>query len=109
MRRSVVLCGAAVLTVWATAVATVSQPPSFPSSVAEAPSTKHPAPSTEHSAHSTQHPAPSTSTSPKRLASANRELIEQYCLTCHDNDKEKGGLTLETFDPTRAELRADVA
>jgi hypothetical protein len=137
MRRSVVLCGAAVLTVWATAVATVSQPRSFssssplaeaPSTKHQAPSTKHPAPSTEHSARSTKHPAPSTehsarsteppapstehparSTSPKRLASAKRELIEQYCLTCHDNDKEKGGLTLETFDPTRAELKADVA
>ena len=32
-----------------------------------------------------------------------REVIEQYCLTCHDDDKQKGELTLETFDPDKAE------
>ena len=30
-------------------------------------------------------------------------------MPCHDNDKEKGGLSLEKFDPARAELSADVA
>jgi hypothetical protein len=38
-----------------------------------------------------------------------RELINEYCVPCHDNDKEKGGLTLERFDPARAELSADIA
>src|SRR5262245_10334731 len=36
-------------------------------------------------------------------------IIEQYCLECHDNDKQKGELTLETFDPSKPEQRADVA
>ena len=30
-------------------------------------------------------------------------------MVCHDDDKEKGGLSLEKFDPARAELHADVA
>jgi cytochrome c553 len=38
-----------------------------------------------------------------------RAVIEQYCLTCHDNDKQKGDLTLEAFDPAKADQRADVA
>ncbi|MBA3641206.1 MAG: DUF1592 domain-containing protein [Acidobacteria bacterium] len=42
-------------------------------------------------------------------ASDVRTLIAEYCVVCHDNDKEKGGLTLEKFDPARAELSADVA
>jgi hypothetical protein len=42
-------------------------------------------------------------------ASAQRELVNEYCVPCHDSDKLKGGLTLEQFDPARAELNADVA
>src|SRR5436190_23526141 len=38
-----------------------------------------------------------------------RAVIEEYCLTCHDDDKQKGELTLEKFDPAKAELSADVA
>ena len=38
-----------------------------------------------------------------------RTLIEEYCLTCHDDDKEKGGLSLQSFDPARADQSADVA
>lgn len=38
-----------------------------------------------------------------------RELIADFCVTCHDDDKEKGGLTLEKFDPGRAEMNAAVA
>jgi len=40
---------------------------------------------------------------------AQRTVITEYCLTCHDNDKKKGGLTLETFDPARAHENGDVA
>src|SRR5688572_32870289 len=38
-----------------------------------------------------------------------REVIEQYCLTCHDNDKQKGDLTLEAFDPDKADAHPDIA
>lgn len=38
-----------------------------------------------------------------------RGVIENYCLECHDDDKRKGELTLETFDPAKPEARPDVA
>ncbi len=44
-----------------------------------------------------------------RSASDTRTVINEFCVPCHDNDKEKGGLTLEKFDPARAELSADIA
>ena len=31
------------------------------------------------------------------------------CLTCHDNDKQKGELTLEAFDPDKADAHPEVA
>jgi uncharacterized protein DUF1592/uncharacterized protein DUF1588/uncharacterized protein DUF1587/uncharacterized protein DUF1595/uncharacterized protein DUF1585/cytochrome c len=40
---------------------------------------------------------------------AQRAVVGEYCLTCHDDDHEKGGLSLEKFDPARAELNAEVA
>ena len=40
---------------------------------------------------------------------AQRAVVGEYCLTCHDDDHEKGGLSLETFDPARAELNAEIA
>src|SRR5687768_3166745 len=42
-------------------------------------------------------------------ASSDRAVIEQFCLECHDSDKAKGDLVLETFDPAKAEQRAEVA
>ena len=42
-------------------------------------------------------------------ASEQRALIDEFCVTCHDADKEKGGLNLEKFDPARAENSAEVA
>jgi hypothetical protein len=36
-------------------------------------------------------------------------VINEYCVTCHDSDKQKGGLTLEAFDPARPEKSAAVA
>jgi Protein of unknown function (DUF1587)/Protein of unknown function (DUF1595)/Planctomycete cytochrome C len=38
-----------------------------------------------------------------------REVIEQYCLQCHDQDHAKGDLVLETFDPAKAEQRGEIA
>jgi Protein of unknown function (DUF1592)/Protein of unknown function (DUF1588)/Protein of unknown function (DUF1595)/Protein of unknown function (DUF1587)/Protein of unknown function (DUF1585)/Planctomycete cytochrome C len=38
-----------------------------------------------------------------------RSIIENYCLECHDDDKQKGDLTLEAFDPLRPEQRPEVA
>ena len=41
--------------------------------------------------------------------SEQKALLDDYCITCHDNDKEKGGLSLEKFDPAKPEANADVA
>ncbi|HEX6462979.1 MAG TPA: DUF1587 domain-containing protein, partial [Vicinamibacterales bacterium] len=38
-----------------------------------------------------------------------RAVIENYCLQCHDEDHAKGDLVLETFDPGRANARAETA
>jgi cytochrome c5 len=38
-----------------------------------------------------------------------RAVIEEYCLTCHDQDHAKGDLVLETFDPAKADQRAAIA
>ncbi|MGH9312200.1 MAG: DUF1592 domain-containing protein, partial [Vicinamibacterales bacterium] len=63
-------------------------------------------------------PATQAERKPPRLAvshtstltqQSQRALIEEYCLTCHDDDKEKGGLSLQSFDPARADRAADVA
>jgi len=40
---------------------------------------------------------------------SSRQVIEQYCLTCHDDDKQKGELTLEAFDPERVDAHPEVA
>ena len=41
--------------------------------------------------------------------SEQKALLDDYCITCHDNDKEKGGLSLEKFDPAKPEANAEVA
>ncbi|MEO6213168.1 MAG: DUF1592 domain-containing protein [Vicinamibacterales bacterium] len=51
---------------------------------------------------------PSTSHVARRTSDA-RSVINDFCVTCHDNDKEKGGLTLETFDPAHAERHGEIA
>src|SRR5215471_16559891 len=38
-----------------------------------------------------------------------RAVIENYCLQCHDADHAKGDLVLETFDPAKADQRAETA
>jgi len=38
-----------------------------------------------------------------------RAVIDNYCLQCHDADHAKGDLVLETFEPAKADQRADVA
>jgi mono/diheme cytochrome c family protein len=40
---------------------------------------------------------------------AQKAVIAEYCLECHDSDKAKGGLVLEKFDPSRAEQNAEIA
>jgi hypothetical protein len=63
-------------------------------------------------------PVPAHGTSPPgSVAAASNALspqdaqfvIGEYCLTCHDNDKEKGGLTLEAFDASAPEKSPVVA
>jgi hypothetical protein len=36
-------------------------------------------------------------------------LIDEYCLTCHDDDKEKGGLSLQRYDVARADRNAEIS
>ena len=50
-------------------------------------------------------PVPAHSPAPM----AGRVVIEQYCLQCHDEDKKKGELSLEAFDPAKAEANPEVA
>jgi mono/diheme cytochrome c family protein len=38
-----------------------------------------------------------------------RQVIEQYCLQCHDDDKQKGELTLEAFEPAKADAQPEIA
>ena len=40
---------------------------------------------------------------------AQKTVISDFCLTCHDDDHAKGGLTLEKFDPGRAAENAETA
>ena len=96
MARSVVLCGAAVLAVWATAVTgrALSASPAARSAPAPVPVPT----STVAAANRLPSPAPDL-----------RAVMEDFCITCHDNDKETGGLSLEAFDPSRPERNADVA
>src|SRR5215471_16044788 len=44
----------------------------------------------------------------ERRESNPRAVIETYCLECHDDDKQKGELTLEHFDPSKPEQRPEV-
>jgi uncharacterized protein DUF1592/uncharacterized protein DUF1588/uncharacterized protein DUF1587/uncharacterized protein DUF1585/uncharacterized protein DUF1595/cytochrome c len=47
---------------------------------------------------------------PRLLPAAEQKaVLDEYCVTCHDNDKEKGGLSLESFDPAKAEAKAEIA
>ncbi|MBA2305120.1 MAG: DUF1592 domain-containing protein [Acidobacteria bacterium] len=106
MRRSVVLCGATILAAWTSAIITRAERALLPaaSTPIGTPSTEHlAAPSTQHRASSTELAAPSTA------PAAQRNLINDFCVTCHDNDKAKGGLTLEAFDPALAGKNAEIA
>jgi hypothetical protein len=38
-----------------------------------------------------------------------RAVIESYCLECHDDDHQKGDLSLERFDPSKPEARPETA
>jgi Protein of unknown function (DUF1592)/Protein of unknown function (DUF1588)/Protein of unknown function (DUF1595)/Protein of unknown function (DUF1587)/Protein of unknown function (DUF1585)/Planctomycete cytochrome C len=42
-------------------------------------------------------------------ALSDKAVIEQYCLECHDADHAKGDLVLETFDPAKADQRAEIS
>jgi Protein of unknown function (DUF1587)/Protein of unknown function (DUF1595)/Protein of unknown function (DUF1592)/Planctomycete cytochrome C len=64
------------------------------------------APSAMSGAHGVPRPAPAHA--PAKTPGP-RAVIETYCLECHDDDKQKGDLTLETFDPSKPEQRPEVA
>src|SRR5688500_9010999 len=36
-------------------------------------------------------------------------IIEKHCLTCHDDTRKRGGLTLANFDVATAEQHAEIA
>ncbi len=66
--------------------------------------------STAPSAMSRAHAAPTLATAHAPAGPADgRAVIENYCLECHDDDHQKGDLTLETFDPSKPEQRPEVA
>ncbi len=57
--------------------------------------------------------APKALVAPRRVAgmpaAAQAELIDTYCLNCHNDNRRVGGLSLEHFDPTHAEQDAATA
>src|SRR5262245_30843992 len=44
----------------------------------------------------------------QRPESAQRALVSQYCLTCHNNRAQTGGFSLEGLDPDRPEANPEV-
>ena len=41
-------------------------------------------------------------------AQTERPLLQRYCVTCHNDRLETGGLSLDGVDPTNAAAHADV-
>lgn len=54
----------------------------------------------------TASPAAARATTPAARAN---EIIEEYCLVCHNDKRRVGGLSLEAFDVARAHEQADLA
>ena len=54
-------------------------------------------------------PRPAPPARPPLRPADPRAVIENYCLECHDDDHQKGDLSLETFDPSKPELRPATA
>ena len=132
MQKPVVVCAAAMLAVWTTAVvsranrAPSASVPAFAKATARKPASASaeatadrlsasvpalPASVPAFAKATARKPASAfaEATADKPSSSDPKLLIDEFCVPCHDNDKEKGGLTLEAFDPARAELRGDVA
>jgi hypothetical protein len=105
MRRALfILLGSAV------AAAAIARPAAQPT-----PSRVVPRDAGAPAARSGMRPVPAHASVPAPLASrpaprdlSGKEVIETYCLECHDADKAKGDLVLEGFDPARVEQRADL-
>src|SRR5688572_8265418 len=97
MRHPVVtLFGAGVVT------AAIAAGTSLPGRAADAARVSTPIrPVPAHASAPVSGPAPAT-LSPKAV-------IDEYCLTCHDKDKQKGELTLEGYDPDKADARPDIS
>jgi mono/diheme cytochrome c family protein len=60
-------------------------------------------------------PAPSrpgttaSAVSPRATATVNqRQLVQQYCVTCHSERAKTGGLVLENLDPQNTAANADI-
>jgi len=66
-------------------------------------------PAAERPARAARPLSPAHSPSGTLPVTAQRALISEYCLTCHDEDHKKGELSLEKFDPGKADQSADVA
>jgi hypothetical protein len=46
---------------------------------------------------------------PPAGAEAERELIDKYCLTCHNFDRNAGGLSLLLLDPAAVNVQSAIA
>ena len=55
-------------------------------------------------------PAPSGTATPQKTVNSinERELVQQYCVTCHSDRAKTGGLTLERLDPETTAGHAEV-
>jgi mono/diheme cytochrome c family protein len=93
MRRACVLLAAAVVLIAAGSVnigadRAPAQTPASPSSSGPAASSARPAPT-------------------QAAALNQRELVQQYCISCHSDRLKTGGLTLESLDPQNAAAHAE--
>ena len=52
---------------------------------------------------------PAKSATPSSPAALSNEIIDEYCLVCHDDRKKTGGLTLASFDVATADQHAELA
>ena len=46
---------------------------------------------------------------PDPTVEAQNKLVSDYCATCHDDDGQAGGLSLESFDAAKVDEHADIA
>src|SRR5688572_10974798 len=76
-----------------------------PAQQSQAPPKPRPAPVRSHTPTQGTPKVPATAAAPEDHTA----VIRKYCVTCHNDTKKTGGLSLSTFDVARAAQNAEVA